>query len=112
LKRPEASEVWVDSESHALRDEAGRLVGIEGVMTDVSERKRAESVDLDEFKDVNDTLGHPIGDTLLRAVADRISACVREADMVARLGGNEFVVLQDEWEDLGNIEALAGKICE
>jgi diguanylate cyclase (GGDEF)-like protein len=54
----------------------------------------------------------PIGDTLLRAVADRISACVREADMVARLGGDEFAMLQDEWEDLGNIEALAGKICE
>jgi PAS domain S-box-containing protein len=43
LKRPDASEVWVHSESHALRDEAGRLVEIEGVMTDLSERKRAES---------------------------------------------------------------------
>ncbi|MFI4986075.1 MAG: EAL domain-containing protein [Alphaproteobacteria bacterium] len=51
-------------------------------------------IDLDNLKDVNDTLGHPVGDGLLRLVGKRLSSIVREADLVARLGGDEFAVIQ------------------
>jgi diguanylate cyclase (GGDEF)-like protein/PAS domain S-box-containing protein len=67
-------------------------------------------IDLDHFKDVNDTLGHPVGDMLLCEVAERLRALTRETDLVARLGGDEFAVLQTEMGDPANAGELADKI--
>ncbi len=67
-------------------------------------------IDLDEFKEVNDTLGHDIGDALLVAVARRISACVRASDTVARLGGDEFTVILPQLENRNIADRLAQTI--
>jgi len=64
-------------------------------------------IDLDHFKEVNDTLGHDVGDTLLVETARRISVCIRESDTVARLGGDEFTVILLEVEDTKSIERVA-----
>ena len=67
-------------------------------------------VDLDNFKDVNDTLGHDMGDILLKDAAQRLSSCVRGADTVARMGGDEFTVILGELDDPSSIERLAQDI--
>ncbi|MDO8990382.1 MAG: EAL domain-containing protein [Sideroxyarcus sp.] len=67
-------------------------------------------IDLDKFKEVNDTLGHDKGDILLAEAAQRIAACVRESDTVARLGGDEFTVILSELDDPNNIERIAQAI--
>lgn len=67
-------------------------------------------LDLDHFKEVNDTLGHPIGDALLQVVADRIRACVRPTDCVARLGGDEFAMVQVPADQPADCIALATRL--
>jgi diguanylate cyclase (GGDEF)-like protein len=67
-------------------------------------------IDLDNFKSINDTLGHPCGDELLKAVAQRLRNCLRESDLIARLGGDEFAIVQTPLQDPKDAEALAQRI--
>ena len=69
-------------------------------------------LDLDAFKGVNDTLGHPIGDRLLQAVAIRLRDTVRADDMVARLGGDEFAIIQIGMEQSDEVGALASRLID
>jgi diguanylate cyclase (GGDEF)-like protein/PAS domain S-box-containing protein len=143
---------WVENRYVPVRDKEGRLIEVEGIVIDITERKAAEEkisllartdgltglanrstfterlnqafaaaqrgsltfailyLDLDRFKPVNDTFGHPIGDLLLQQVAQRLRNCTRESDLVARLGGDEFAILQGEMREPANAGLLAAKI--
>jgi len=69
-------------------------------------------IDLDRFKPVNDTLGHPMGDALLKKVADRLRSTVRPTDTVARIGGDEFVILQTNVRVASDTQALARRLVD
>ena len=69
-------------------------------------------LDLDNFKDVNDTLGHDVGDTLLKAVAERLSVTLRKSDTVARFGGDEFVLIFPDMEVIEEAIQVVQKIID
>ena len=83
----------------ALTDLPNRVLFREQLERELERTKRGEQlavlyIDIDEFKSVNDSLGHSAGDELLKAVASRLQSCVRATDVVARLGGDEFAIVQ------------------
>ena len=101
----------------ALTDLPNRVSFYERMEEVLSHLRRSETVavlslDLDHFKGVNDTLGHPIGDLLLKAAADRMRSCVRGEDVVARLGGDEFAILQVPSDAPLDVTALATRLIE
>jgi diguanylate cyclase (GGDEF)-like protein/PAS domain S-box-containing protein len=75
-------------------------------------RVAAMFIDLDRFKDVNDTLGHRIGDELLREVAARLGRVVRDVDLLVRLSGDEFMVVLEQVEDLESPRVVAAKLLD
>ena len=94
-----------------------RLVFTERLDTALARARRGGSlalhwIDLDRFKHVNDTFGHPVGDAVLKEVANRLRSAVRETDTVARLGGDEFAVLQEPAPDMMAAKTLAVRIIE
>jgi diguanylate cyclase (GGDEF)-like protein len=92
-----------------FRDEIERLLA---VPHDAEQLSALLFIDLDQFKQVNDTLGHPCGDQLLCAVAERLRAMLRPEDFVARFGGDEFVVFQQNIKSNEEAASLARRIVE
>ena len=100
----------------ALTGLATRLLLDDRLTSAVEAAKRHQTglallmIDLDNFKKINDTFGHHCGDEVLRVTADRLVQAVRKTDTVARMGGDEFVVLLPDLEDPSQVEGIAAKI--
>jgi len=115
-ERQRAEERIVHMARHdALTDLPNRIMLRERLEHELKRVKRGECLavlclDLDHFKSVNDTLGHPIGDELLKVVAERLRRCVREPDTIARLGGDEFAVIMTGMVEPTDAVALAKRI--
>jgi diguanylate cyclase (GGDEF)-like protein len=101
----------------ALTDLPNRVLFRERLSEALADVERGEQLavlyfDLDRFKSVNDTLGHPMGDELLMLVANRLRRCVREIDTVARVGGDEFAIIQVGIDQPVDVAVLARRIGE
>ena len=110
--------IWQQANFDPLTQLPNRRMLLDRLRTDLlrSEREGARLailfIDLDHFKEVNDTLGHQQGDLLLVEAARRISACVRKSDTVARLGGDEFTVILAELDQAERVEQIAQHILD
>ena len=101
----------------ALTDLPNRTLFHERLRQELAEATSASQlavlyIDIDEFKSVNDSLGHMIGDELLKSVASRLGACVEGADFVARLGGDEFAIVKTRLKDPVEVAKLAARVLE
>jgi len=108
--------IWKQANFDTLTGLPNRRMFYDRLEQDIKKADRAEFkiallfIDLDKFKEVNDTLGHSMGDILLVEAARRIGDCVRESDTLARLGGDEFIVILAELDDIGSVERVADSI--
>ncbi len=108
--------IWKQANFDPLTGLFNRRMLHERLEQEIQRAQRTDSsvallfIDLDHFKEVNDTLGHAAGDSLLVEAAQRISRSVRETDTVARLGGDEFMIILPQVPDAAQIDQIAGKI--
>jgi diguanylate cyclase (GGDEF)-like protein/PAS domain S-box-containing protein len=101
----------------SLTELPNRLLFRERLERSLAEIKTGQSlavliVDLDGFKMINDTLGHPVGDSLLRIAGERLSACIRNNDTVARVGSDEFAIVQVDLEEPREAAAFAQRLVD
>jgi diguanylate cyclase (GGDEF)-like protein len=101
----------------ALTDLPNRMLFREQLDREFKRARRGEPfallyIDVDEFKGINDSLGHPVGDDFLKALAARLSGCIRESDFVARLGGDEFAIIQTAVAGLSDVTTLVARVHE
>ena len=99
----------------ALTDLPNRVLLLEQLNHEIKRVKRGECLavlclDLDQFKSVNDALGHHIGDELLKLVGERLRGCTRELDIVARMGGDEFAIIMTQMEQAADAATLSKRI--
>ncbi len=110
--------IWQQANFDPLTDLPNRRMFHDRLAQEIKKSHRAGLplalmfLDLDHFKEINDTLGHNTGDLLLIETARRIAECVRESDTVARLGGDEFTVILSEIDDLNCVERIARLIVQ
>ena len=114
--KKEQEHIWQQARHDQLTGLPNRYMFSECLESKLAYANRAQTglallyLDLDFFKDVNDSLGHAQGDELLRQVAARLSKCARKTDLVARLGGDEFCIIADGMSDRAGIAALCAKV--
>jgi diguanylate cyclase (GGDEF)-like protein/PAS domain S-box-containing protein len=101
----------------ALTDLPNRVLFREQIEGELQRANRGEQfallyIDIDEFKGINDSLGHHVGDELLKAIAIRLRGCMRETDLVARLGGDEFAVIRTAVGSAAEVEEFVTRIHE
>ena len=152
IVRPDGEIRWLEDRARTVRDAEGRPLRLDGVATDISERKASDErieylanydaltnlpnrnllmnrlhqglirarrahgklgllfLDIDRFKNINDSFGHPFGDSLLKEFARRLKLTLRDGDTVARLGGDEFVIILGDIREAGNAAHLAMRV--
>ena len=118
-QRREAEElIWRQANFDMLTKLPNRQMFYDRLDQDIKKASRADRplalmfIDLDQFKEINDTLGHDKGDVLLGEVACRLASCVRETDTVARLGGDEFTIILNELDDSTSSDRVAQNILQ
>jgi len=108
--------IWKQANFDALTGLPNRSMFLDRLGQEIKKAHRANLplallfIDLDHFKEVNDTLGHSVGDILLKEAARRLARCVRDTDTVTRLGGDEFTVILGEMDHVGNAERVVHEI--
>jgi diguanylate cyclase (GGDEF)-like protein/PAS domain S-box-containing protein len=101
----------------ALTDLPNRVLFREQIERELERANQSEQfallyIDIDEFKGINDSLGHHVGDELLKTVASRIRDCIKDNDLIARLGGDEFAVIQTAVGSVADVEAFVTRVYE